>query len=117
WLDWISNRLLLARTSAGPRPRWPPTAECRRALEEGRVSAALSLPDEPGARYIVVDHLRRDAPHLLLARDEELERDVVIKLILAPTALARISAAREARLTAGLRHPNIVTIQIGRAHV
>src|SRR5690606_16209245 len=93
-----------------PRPRWPPTSGCRQALANGDVAAAVGLPDASDARYVVVGHLRRDAPHLLLARDDELERDVVIKLIRAPTALARISAAREAGLTAGLRHPNIVTI-------
>ncbi len=109
-LDWISNRLLLAHEFDLPHPRWPPTEECRRALEAGDVATAVETPDAPDARYVVVDHLRRDAPHLLLARDEELERDVVIKLIRAPTELARIVAAREARLTAGLRHPNIVVL-------
>lgn len=109
-LDWVSIRLVLARTSGSPRPRWPPTLECRRALEDGRVAEAVKLPDAPDARYVIADHLRRDSPHVLLAEDEEIGRDVVIKLIRVPTSLARVAAAREARLAAGLRHPNIVGI-------
>ena len=110
FLAWITDRLLLARTSSLPQPRWPPTSECREALACGQVSEAVGLPDAKDARYLIVDHLRCDAPHLLLARDQALDRDVVIKLIRAPNQLAQIVAAREARITAALRHPNIVAV-------
>ena len=104
-LAWVTSRLVLARTSDSPRPRWPPTSECREALADGGVAAAVKLPDAKDARYVVVDHLRHDYPHLLLARDEELGRDVVIKLIRASTELARVAAAREARLAAWAAAP------------
>ena len=45
-----------------------------------------------------------------LAQDHQLERKVAIKRVAAPDQASRARVAREARLTAGFKHPNVVTI-------
>ncbi|MCA9679876.1 MAG: protein kinase [Kofleriaceae bacterium] len=69
-----------------------------------------------GQRYRLVRELGRGATGVVyLARDLELERDVAIKLLHPHVAGARSADAlarffHEARVTASLRHPNIVAV-------
>jgi hypothetical protein len=69
-----------------------------------------------GARYRLVRELGRGATGVVyLARDVELEREVAIKLLHPHLAAARQADAlarffHEARVTASLRHPNVVAI-------
>lgn len=109
-LEWISARLLVSSTSGHPPPRWPPSEAILGALADGQLADALALPDGAHARYLVHAHLRTDAPHLLLAHDQWLEREVVIKLVISPGRTARLATAAEARLLARLHHPNVVVI-------
>jgi tetratricopeptide (TPR) repeat protein len=69
-----------------------------------------------GSRYRLVRELGRGATGVVyLARDVELEREVAIKLLHPHLAAARQADAlarffHEARVTASLRHPNVVAI-------
>ncbi len=69
-----------------------------------------------GARYALVRELGRGATGVVyLARDLELERDVAVKLLHPHLAAVNRADAcarffHEARLTASLRHPNIVAV-------
>jgi hypothetical protein len=108
--DWVAERLVLAQSTGAPRPRWPPTKACMDALERGRMSDALTMLDDAGARYVIAGRLRPSLEHLFVARDEVLVREVVIKLIFASSSQAREAVVREATLTARLHHPNVVTI-------
>jgi serine/threonine protein kinase len=48
--------------------------------------------------------------HVYRALDMELGRDVALKFIREPDALARARFMREAKATAKLQHPNVVTV-------
>jgi len=69
-----------------------------------------------GARYRLVREIGRGATGVVyLARDVELDREVAIKLLHPHLAAARQADAlarffHEARVTASLRHPNVVAI-------
>ncbi|MCE9579882.1 MAG: serine/threonine protein kinase, partial [Deltaproteobacteria bacterium] len=69
-----------------------------------------------GARYRLVRELGRGSTGVVyLARDTELEREVAVKLLHPHLATARSADAlarffHEARVTASLRHPNIVAV-------
>jgi tRNA A-37 threonylcarbamoyl transferase component Bud32 len=109
-VGWASARLVLARNSKHPALRWPPPRAVLQALAEGQDLEALMVPDDPDAPYLVLEQLRPGAPHVLVARDDRLGREVVIKISRAPTRQARAFAAREAAITAKLHHPNVVVI-------
>jgi len=71
---------------------------------------------QAGSRYRLVRELGRGATGVVyLARDMELERDVAVKLLHPHLAAATRADAlarffHEARVTASLRHPNIVAV-------
>lgn len=78
-------------------------------------SARPGAPRDPSqiAKYTVLKEMRRGGMGTLyLARDSELERTVVVKVIRAdidsPDIRERFK--QEARTLSGLRHPNIVTV-------
>ena len=80
----------------------------------------LALQQLLAGRYSIERELGRGGMGIVfLARDVALDRLVAIKLL--PPQLANPAARdrflREARTAAGLSHPHIVPIQIGRAHV
>jgi hypothetical protein len=97
------ERIRLARGHAAPPP-----GETIAAGEIGGVHA--------GARYRLVRELGRGSTGVVyLARDTELEREVAVKLLHPHLATARSADAlarffHEARITASLRHPNIVAV-------
>jgi len=74
----------------------------------------LSTQTLASGRYRVADVLGRGGMAVVyLARDDELERPVAIKVLaghLADDAVFRDRFIREARLAAGLSHPNVVQI-------
>ncbi len=82
-----------------------------RALEHLRRVA--ELPKLPGGRYTVVGEIARGGMGTVyVARDEELERRVALK-VLSATELGedgRARMAREARILAQLEHPGIVPV-------
>ena len=108
-VDWVAARLLMVGAGNVPPPNWPPSRCCLDRLREGRLEDALALPDEP-TRYVVTRFLRDDTRHVLLARDVDLDRDIVIKLLRTEDTCARVSATREAKLLARLAHPNVVSV-------
>jgi len=69
-----------------------------------------------GARYMLVRELGRGSTGVVyLARDKELDRDVAVKLLHPHLAAAHRAEAcaqffEEARISASLRHPNIVAV-------
>jgi hypothetical protein len=71
---------------------------------------------DSGGRYRLIRELGRGATGAVyVARDTELERDVAVKLLHPHLASDQKAAAlsqffREARVTASLRHPNIVAV-------
>jgi len=80
---------------------------------------AVPLPPDglaaPGGRiagrYRVVGELGRGAVGVVLrARDEELRRDVALKVIVRESPRTLVRAVREAELTAGLTHAGIVRV-------
>jgi len=114
---------VLARDVAYPNARVRVDALRHRLGAAAPAAAALddtlAGPDgraAAGARYHLVRELGRGATGAVyLARDAQLERDVAVKLLHPHLAAAsrREAVARffdEARLTAALRHPNIVAI-------
>ena len=74
----------------------------------------MSTQTLASGRYRVEDELGRGGMAIVyLARDEELERSVAIKVLaghLADDPVFRDRFLREARLAAGLSHPNVVQI-------
>jgi eukaryotic-like serine/threonine-protein kinase len=103
-------------------------SEIRRQVEslleaaEERTRARRGWPS--GARfaqYLIVDPLGAGGMgEVYRARDEQLDRDVAVKVLPAstfddPTARARL--VREARAAAALNHPNVCTVyQVGEAN-
>jgi eukaryotic-like serine/threonine-protein kinase len=72
-----------------------------------------------GDRFVVQDELGRGAMGLvLLARDEDLDREVAVKRLIGGMKVEPSSLSlflREARLTGSLEHPNIVPVyELGR---
>jgi hypothetical protein len=82
----------------------------------GETMAGVDVVAGAGARYHLVRELGRGATGVVyLARDTELERDVAVKLLHPHLAAADRADAcalffHEARVTASLRHPNIVAV-------
>ncbi len=80
------------------------------------IAGAGSVGVAEGARYQLLRELGRGATGVVyMARDFELERDVAVKLLHPHLAAADRAAALarffdEARVSASLRHPNIVAI-------
>ncbi|MBI2897541.1 MAG: serine/threonine protein kinase [Deltaproteobacteria bacterium] len=76
------------------------------------------LPDLSGTRYRVVRKLARGGMgSVYVVEDVELGREIALKVVSAPGAPAEIEERlrREARVLAGLEHPNIVPVHdVGR---
>lgn len=108
-IRWLSDRLALAAAFDVPLPTWPPSPEVMQALDEGRVDDAPLVADRD-ARYVVIRRLRGDAPHVFVAVDRVVQREVVLKLSRDASQTARLLAIREARLMAVFQHPGIVVI-------
>lgn len=78
-----------------------------------------SLPDPPYGRYTILRRIARGGlGEVFLARDEGLNREVALKVILPRPARHPLCCARfliEAEITAGLEHPGIVPVHaVGR---
>lgn len=82
-----------------------------RRMVEAPEGAPLAAGQLVGGRYRV-QHLlgRGGAGRAFLARDELLQREVVLKEVPGDGAGQADAPLREARLAGGLQHPNIVTI-------
>lgn len=80
------------------------------------IAGVEAMGVQSGARYMLVRELGRGATGVVyLARDAELERDVAVKLLhphLSAANRARACALffNEARISASLRHPNIIAV-------
>jgi len=85
-------------------------------LPDGVVRGLRSLlarPDIPGDRYEVQDEIARGGMGVVWrARDRQLDRDVALKVLAAPSPSPadRERMLREARILASLEHPGIVPI-------
>jgi len=101
-IDALRRRLSSERT--------PPTG---RASAGGRASG-IARPDESGGRYELIEQIGRGGMGVVYrARDKRLGREVALKRL--PDNLRDHPAAvqlflREARASASLNHPNIVTV-------
>ena len=83
----------------------------------GRLRSVGNWPELASSRYVVLDELGRGGMGTVyLARDQELERDVALKIsnaIASPEVEQRLQ--REARTLARLEHPGIVPVHdVGR---
>lgn len=98
------ERLRLARGRSAP------------AMQGETITGADGMVTTGAARYGLVRELGRGATGVVyLARDQELERDVAVKLLhphLAAASRAQACARffEEARICASLRHPNIMAV-------
>jgi hypothetical protein len=89
---------------------------CRQAALEPPSTSEGELPEVDPSRYLLGAEIGRGGMgRVIAARDVRIGRVVALKEVLSDEPLARSRFEREARITAGLQHPGIVSIhEVGR---
>jgi eukaryotic-like serine/threonine-protein kinase len=89
---------------------------CREAALEPPTGEDLGLPTLAPANYVLGAEIGRGGMgRVLAARDRRIGRAVALKEMLTTAPMARARFEREARITARLQHPGIVSIyEVGR---
>ncbi|HEY3353698.1 MAG TPA: protein kinase [Polyangia bacterium] len=106
-----SATLPAAGPGAAPTTPAPSGADPPNAFDAAR----LPILGERRRYRLQAEIARGGIGRVVRAHDERLDRDVVVKELLAGTAAGAARFLREARITAGLQHPSIVAVHdVGR---